>query len=431
MKRTLKLLMMAGLVFILTSCSFIIDVSTTESSTTQVTTTQAPTTDEVTLDYDALISDVRAEVYERIYNELYNDIKAEILADISQEEIESMYQNIRDDLIEQIELGNIEIESATIFEQLTYVGLTAAKAVVGVNSLNASGEVLATGSGVIYKQDGNQYYVVSNYHVIEDATNIQVQFSDGSTIYTELLGVEDLVDIAVLKFTSTDVYQTASFGDSDALQKGEFITAVGNPSGFDYFNTMTFGIISGLNRYFDIDGDNTRDMFVNYIQHDAAINAGNSGGALFNMYGEIVGINTLKIVDYSIEGMGFAIPSSLVSRIVSDIEVYGYSNQTPVLGIQFLDIETTSETVFVNQGIEIPEEITQGFYVISVLEGSTLDGYVQPGDIIVQIGDIVIENSNQYAVERSIYLIGDIIDFIVYRNGEIITLKDIQLKGSV
>jgi serine protease Do len=438
MKKILKLGMIVGMMFVLTGCSTLLNLTTGDLTTssdvttnfeTSITTTEAPvTTEEMTIDYEQLMDDVHQQVYDRIYNELYNDIKADIVADISEEEIDLIYTSIRDDIINQIELGNIEIESTTIFDQVAYVGVTSALAVVGVNNLDATGGVNSTGSGVIYKRDGDQYYVVTNHHVIEDATDIEIQFYDGTTMYAELLGVETLVDIAVLKFNSTEVLQTANFGDSDALQKGEFITAVGNPSGFDYFNTMTFGVISGVNRYFDIDSDGTRDMFVNYIQHDAAINAGNSGGALFNMYGEIVGINTLKLVDYSIEGMGFAIPSNLIELIVGDIEAFGYSNRKPMLGITFVDIATNRD-VLIASGAIIPESITSGFYIQSVVANSSVDGYVLADDIIVQIGDVIIENTAQFVEGFSQYLIGDIIDIVVYRDGQYITLTDIELKG--
>lgn len=445
MKKIISLTFIFVLMMFLTGCSGLLNLTTDELSTggetteegvttgdlvtsTDLTTQKPVTTAELTVDYEQLVSDVKQRVYDKIYNELYNDIKGEIMSDITEEEIAAIYASVRNDILAEIEAGRITIASRTIFDQIAYVGMTSALAVVGVNNLDTSGEIQTTGSGVIYKRDGNQYYVVTNYHVVEDAANIQIQFSDGSTRYVELQGVETLVDIAVLKFNSTEVIQTAPFGDSDALKKGEFITAVGNPSGFDYFNTMTFGVVSGLDRYFDIDEDGTRDMFVNYIQHDAAINAGNSGGALFNMYGEIVGINTLKLVDYSIEGMGFAIPANLIELIVGDIEAYGYSNRKPMLGITFIDIATNRD-VLISSGAVIPDEILAGFYIQEVVAGSSVDGYILPDDIVVQIGDVVIEDTGQFVEGFSQYLIGDIIDIIVYRNGQMVTLTDIELKG--
>ena len=431
MKRVIRISMFLGMVFLFSGCSSLLGLTSDnplETTSNQQNTTETVTQGEITIDYDELLDDVQQEVYDQIYSDLYNEIKDQIIEDISDEEVEAIYQSVRTELLEKLAEGDLDIESRTIFDQVITLGKTAAKAVVGVNNLNANNEVVSTGSGVIYKRDGNQYYVVTNHHVIEDADHIQIQFSDEGKQNVELLGVETLVDIAVLKFTSTKVYQTASFGNSDELQKGEFITAVGNPSGFTYFNTMTFGVVSGLNRYFDIDEDGIRDMFVNYIQHDAAINAGNSGGALFNMYGEIVGINTLKLVDYTIEGMGFAIPSNLVALIAGDIEDHGYSNRKPILGISFVDISSNRDNLILDGKI-IPDSIEEGFYIQSVVEGSTTDGYLLANDIVVKIGDIEIESTNQFVMEFSQYLIGDVIDIVVYRNGEYITIQNIELKG--
>lgn len=439
MKKKLLMSLVFLSVLLLSGCSTFLNLtlSDTTDQTGQVTTetsttaeiTESPTTyEEVSIDLDQLKDDVYQQVYERIYTDMYNQIKAEIVEDISDEEIQAIYQAIQSDILARIGSGELDVEAVSVFEKMIDLSLTSAQAVVGVNNLNSDGLTTSTGSGVIYKRDGQQYYVVTNQHVVEDADSIEIQFSDGSTLETELLGVESLVDIAVLRFVSDEVYVTAPFGDSDQLNKGEFISAVGNPSGFDYFNTMTFGVVSGVDRYFDIDEDGTRDMFVNYIQHDAAINAGNSGGALFNMEGEIVGINTLKLVDYSIEGMGFAIPGSLVELIVGDIEAFGFSNRKPVLGISFLDIEANKDLINQDE-IIIPENINQGFYIQTVVPGSSVDGYVLPGDIVLQIGSIDIENTRQFVEEFSRYIVGDVIDIVVYRAGQTLTLTGIELKG--
>ena len=214
------------------------------------------------------------------------------------------------------------------------------------------------------------------------------------------------------------------------MQKGDIVLAVGNPIGFDYYGSMTMGIVSGLDRYFDIDGNGVKDMFVNYIQHDAAINNGNSGGALFNTDGEVIGINVIKLTATEIEGMGFAIPSNLVSDICDDIEEFGYSKQKPVLGINFVSIKD-GEAFFIQEGITLPAEITAGFYINSVVEGSTLDGYVQPGDILTEIDGIILDDTLDFILDFSIYLVGDEIDITLYRDGEYITYTDIILKGSV
>jgi serine protease Do len=211
-------------------------------------------------------------------------------------------------------------------------------------------------------------------------------------------------------------------------KQGEIILAVGNPNGYSYFGSITMGIISGLDRYFDIDGDKVKDMFVNYIQHDAAINSGNSGGALFNLKGEVIGINVIKIAATEIEGMGFAIPGDLVARICSDIEIYGVSRQVPVLGITFVDIKGNPE-YFAYYNIPIPSTIKNGFYVTAVTLNASLYGYAQVGDIVTQIGDVVIIDTLDFKANFSKYRVGDIIDVIVYRNGAYLTLENIVLRA--
>lgn len=418
MKKIISFLLIVIGAFFMTSCSFFLN---TTSNLEESTITP-------TIDFDQLKEDVYQDVYNEIYNELFEKIKNEITSEISREEINQIYLRVKEDILQKIENGEIEMEALSVIDKMITTGLTSANAVVGINNLDSKDKVTSIGSGVIYKKEGRKYYVVTNHHVIEGASKIQIDLGDDTIITAEKLGQEKLVDVAILSFVSEKEYQVAGFGDSSKLQKGEFITAVGNPTSFAYYNTMTMGIVSGINRYFDIDNDGTRDMFVNYIQHDAAINAGNSGGALFNLEGEIIGINTLKIVDYTIEGMGFAIPGNLVKRIADDIEEFGFSRIKPMLGITFVDISANRQAL-INDGVVIPESITNGFYVQSVVEGSSVSGYVLPEDIILKIGDVEIIDTNKFVEGFSQYIIGDLVDIVVYRNGSTITLENIELKG--
>ncbi|MGE4379132.1 MAG: S1C family serine protease, partial [Candidatus Izemoplasmatales bacterium] len=307
---------------------------TVENTTrTFLTRSQAPTTASQTINEDVVIS----ELYKKIYESLYDEVKEDVINDIAEERFEQIYNTVILALLNEIELGNIDVTAESIVDKILTLEANQANAVIGVSNLDASNEVQAVGSGVIYKKDGNRYYVLTNQHVVEDGTSFKVVFSDETEINATLRGVDNLVDIAVLYFESSQDLPIVSFGDSDALNKGQLIIAVGNPSGYTYYGSMTLGIISGLQRYFDIDNDGVNDMFVGYIQHDAAINSGNSGGALFNLDGELIGVNVIKLTSVEIEGMGFAIPSNLVKDITSDIEEFGYSLQKPVLGIRFID----------------------------------------------------------------------------------------------
>ncbi len=422
MKKRILLLLIAFTTMFLVGCTF--DFSTTKGEYTSSTTTQTVVTQTSTqVDMEAVI----AEVYARIYADLYDDIRAEVIADLSDERFATIYADVMADMYARIEAGELTLEAVSAVQLIFDIATNQANSVVGVSNFNASAVMQSIGSGVIYKQTGTTYFVVTNEHVIENGTTYEIRFADGSSVAATLLGYDALVDVAVLSFVSTNTYTVADFGDSESLQKGEFVLAVGNPNGYDYFGSITMGIASGLNRYFDIDGDEIKDMFVNYIQHDAAINSGNSGGALFNLNGEVVGLNVIKIAATEIEGMGFAIPSELVSRICSDIELYGVSKQVPVLGITFIDIATNPE-YFPYYNITLPEGITAGFYINAVGANSTMDGYVVAGDIITQIGDVIITNTLDFKAGFSKYRVGDIIDIIVYRNGGYLTIENIELK---
>lgn len=415
MKKLALFAVMLGLVFVV-SC-------TTKFTTT--TTTESRTTTTTTLD----LSRIHSEVYARIYEELYAEIRAEVLANLSEERFEAIYQQVVTDLLAKVESGEMEVTALSLIELIYGVAAKEATAAVGVSNFDATGALKATGSGVIFHKVGNKYYVITNQHVVEDGTSYQIRFEDGSTIDAILRGVDSLVDIAVLYFTSDEPHAVATFADSDAVLKGTLVLAVGNPSGYEYFGSMTLGIVSGVRRYFDIDGDNIKDLFVPYIQHDAAINAGNSGGPLFDLEGHIVGINVIKISSVEIEGMGFAIPGNLAHDVAMDIIEYGVSKQKPVLGIQFIDI-ALNYAYFAANGITLPEGVVKGFYIIQVYPDLSLSSYVQPGDILLEIGDIAIENSVQFVTEfSSRYRVGDIVSITILRGGQPLTIENIELKA--
>ncbi len=409
----------------LVGCGGIFDTAETTTRTFLTRPTVSNTTVN-TINDELIISDL----YEKIYEDLYEEVLAEVINDISEERFQQIYDSIIFDLLEEIEAGNISVSAASVIDMILAIEAKQANAVVGVRNYNSNGVVTSVGSGVIYKQVGNKYYVLSNNHVVEDGVSFTVVFENGEEVNAVLRGVDELVDVAVLYFISDEEYEVVDFADSDSLRKGEIVLAVGHPSGFNYFGSMTLGIVSGLKRYFDIDEDGVNDMFVGYIQHDAAINSGNSGGALFNLKGELAGVNVIKIAATGIEGMGFAIPANLVEAIVTDIEELGYSIQKPVLGIRFVDIYN-NQKFFDDNDIVLPEGLTSGFFIIEVVEDSTMDGYVLPGDIIIEIGDVIITNSNNFVEEFSKYRVGNVIDLVVIRDGVTIVIENIELKAAV
>ncbi len=379
-----------------------------------------------TIDTDRLVS----ELYAMIYADLYDEIYAEVVNDISEERFQQILSDVITDIYQKIDSQELSVEAASLAETVAGVAVTCAPSVVGVSNYDSGNELQAVGSGVIYKKTGSMYYVVTNHHVIEDGVSFKIRFVDEVEVDATVVGFDETSDLAVLTFVSDRNLVVAEFGDSDQLMTGSVVLAVGHPSGYDYFSSITMGIVSGTNRYFDVDNDQVKDMFVGYIQHDAAINSGNSGGALFDLDGKLIGINVIKIASIEIEGMGFAIPSSLTEAVVHDIEEFGYSKQIPGIGITFVDLVAGRDDL-IQDGVILPDEITAGFYIQEITPGSSADGYILPGDIILNIDGIEITNSADFAAEFSRYHVGDVIYIVVYRSGSTLTINDIELKSKV
>lgn len=426
MKKRLVLLMLFVSVFAFSGCSLLFSTNTQITTTTTFLTSSKTTTTSAPIDTDQMVS----EIYAMIYEDLYAQIRNEVILDLSEERFNQIYAEILSDIYAKIDSGELSLAAQSIAEAVLGVASTEASAVIGISNYTDNIVLQSIGSGVIYKHVGDMYYVVTNHHVIEDGAVFRVRFANKQEINATVIGYDETADLAVLTFVSNNQYKVATFGNSGTLKTGSVVLAVGHPNGYDYFGSVTMGIVSGTRRYFDVDNDNVKDMFVGYVQHDASINSGNSGGALFNLFGEVIGINVIKIASTEIEGMGFAIPSTLVAAICSDIEEFGYSKQVPGVGIRFNDIASDRDALIAD-GITIPNEITAGFYVHEVTVGSSADGYVLAGDIILEIGDIVITNLYNFSEEFSKYHVGDIINIVVYRNGSTMTLFDIELKSKV
>ena len=431
-KKGLIFILLVTLVFVFAGCDFFSISSTTTTERTFLTSSTTNTnTTTTTIDTDRLVS----EVYAMLYNDLYEQIREEVIGDITEERFQEIYDQIITQIYGDLDEGTLSLEAVSLAEQVLRVATDEASSIIGVSNYSSSGLLQSVGSGVIYKHVGTMYYVVTNHHVVEDdatddgiTNDPRIRLGDGTTIAATIVGYDETTDLAVLTFVTDRTLNVASFGDSSDLATGTVVLAVGNPDGYEFFDSVTMGIVSGTRRYFDTDNDGITEMYFSFIQHDASINSGNSGGALFNLDGEVIGINSIKISSSEIEGMGFAIPISLVAAVCADIEVYGFSKQTPVLGVQIADIATVTPEEFAQEGITIPEGIEAGYYVIAVMPGSSVDGYVQAGDIITQIGDIVISNKTETSKDfYELYHVGDVISIVVYRNGSYITLENIEL----
>ncbi len=277
----------------------------------------------------------------------------------------------------------------------------------------------SSGSAVVYKEESGEYYAVTNNHVVEDHTELRIYFKDHLWYPAELVGTDPDTDVAVIKF-STDVgnhdITVVHFGDKEDLERGQVVIALGSPGGLEYYNSVTMGIISGLERFIgleDLDGDGYDDIFVKMLQTDAAINPGNSGGPLFNLNGEIVGINTIKLVSDDIEGMGFSIYIDVVQRVVEDLETLGYVQKTR-FGVWIQDARYAPE---------VPEGVSLGVIVQEVIEGepAAMTSDLQAGDVIIEMAGIQVDSIERLKDIIFQYHPGDEVEFKYYRDGEILT----------
>lgn len=312
------------------------------------------------------------------------------------------------------------------------VGITNMQEVSDFWNQQATTAEAGSGSGVIYKVDNDLAYVITNYHVVEGAKQLEVTLADGTKEEAKLVGSDIWTDLAVVSISAENVKTVAKFGDSEVLKQGETVIAIGNPLGLDFYGSVTTGVISGTDRSVpvDLNADGTEDWEVEVLQTDAAINPGNSGGALINIAGELVGINSMKIAQDTIEGLGFSIPINAVIPIIEELESNGEVKR-PTMGIGLLDL-TDVPAFYQQQQLRLPEEVTTGVVVSEVVAGSAAgNAGVEQYDVIVEMGGKKVEN----AIDLRQYLynetdIGDTITIKVYRQGKLVELKLTLTEGT-
>ncbi len=256
-----------------------------------------------------------------------------------------------------------------------------------------------TGTGVILSENG---YLVTNAHVVEGAREIQVLLTDGRTFPAHLVGADTLSDLAVLYIATADL-TPAEFGNSDQLRVGDAVAAIGDPLGITFRGTMTDGIVSAINRDVETNG---RTMTL--IQTNAALNSGNSGGPLINCYGQVIGINTMKIGAFSdkagVEGIGFAIPSAVVKEIVDQLIHQGYVSGRPVLPLHGEWVSS-----FHQQFHGLPS----GLYITVAPK----DCPIQATDILLSIDGVRVTNQEELNTVLYAHQAGDTVTLILYRSG--------------
>jgi serine protease Do len=273
----------------------------------------------------------------------------------------------------------------------------------GTSGLFGNQPQQGVGSGMIINEDG---YVLTNYHVVQGAQEVKIVLSDGKEVNAKLINYDAEYDVAIVKITDKiQVPGIVELGDSSVLQVGESVVAIGNPLGKEFLGTVTTGIVSALDRQIDI-----RNREVTYIQTDAAINNGNSGGPLINSRGQVIGINTAKIKDSGVEGLGFAIPIDVIKDKIQDL-----SRPILMVGIS---------------GREVTEEIAKqynfpiGVYIREVVEFSPAErAGLKPGDIIVRFDGEKVRSINDINRLKNKRRAGDVVNIIISRDGKERTIE--------
>ncbi len=318
---------------------------------------------------------------------------------------------------------NVEQTSAKTDLSLSDMVENASSAIVGIVNYQNRGNRFAqevqsiesgSGSGVIYEVDKHYAYIVTNNHVIEGAEKIEVSLESGDTTTAQLVGQDALTDLAVLKIDAKYAKTVLEFGDSDAVRAGDQVVAIGNPLGLDFSGTVTKGIISAVNRSIPVQ-TSAGEWALNVIQTDAAINPGNSGGALLNAAGEVIGINSLKIAQNGVEGLGFAIPSNEVVPLIEEMTTNG-KIERPYIGIGMADLGRVPQ-----QYVQyLPESVEGGVLVMSIDPASAAgEAGIQEEDIITAINGKELKSVSEF--RKYLYSelhVGDKASFTVYRGKE-------------
>ncbi|MGK8362859.1 S1C family serine protease [Streptococcus oralis] len=286
------------------------------------------------------------------------------------------------------------------------------------NSDSDNQQIASEGSGVIYKKDDKDAYLVTNTHVINGASKVDIRLADGTKVPGEIVGSDTFSDIAVVKISSEKVTTVAEFGDSSQLSVGETAIAIGSPLGSEYANTVTQGIISSLNRNVSLKSEDGQAISTKAIQTDTAINPGNSGGPLVNIQGQVIGITSSKIASNggtSVEGLGFAIPSNDAQNIIKQLESDGKVTR-PALGIQMVNLSNVGASDL--RKLNIPSGLTSGVVVRSVQNNMPANGHLQKYDVITKVDDKEIASSTDLQHALYNHAIGDTIKVTYYRNGK-------------
>jgi len=300
--------------------------------------------------------------------------------------------------------------------------------VVVVNTY-IKGEAYASGTGFVYKTEGKKAYILTNNHVINNATDVYVTFTDGTIVKTNVEGSDVYSDIAVLSVESSYIKSVAKLGNSEDLRLGDTVFAIGAPLDSAYSWSVSRGIVSGKDRLVEVElssGNTKTPMVVNTLQTDAAINSGNSGGPLANSNGEVIGITSIKLASAQIEGMGFAIPIEIALDYAEEL-IKGAEIERPFLGISMLDV---NQAYYTREYYSLIREanVTKGVIVSEVQKKSSaaLAG-IEENDIITKVDGKEIASSAYLRYYLYKHKVGDEMKVTIIRNNK---EKDIKIKLS-
>lgn len=333
----------------------------------------------------------------------------------------SMYMIIRTYLLN---ISNINNNTNVVDRKFTVseIGLS-----TGINNVYDSVVVVQNykndksngiGSGFIYNNDG---YIMTNSHVIEGASNIKVMLMSGDAVDATIIGDDEYADIAVIKIDKKYVTKVATLGSSESINVGDTVFTIGSPISSEYYGTVTRGILSGKNRLVNVTVESSNDWIMNVMQTDAAINPGNSGGPLCNANGDVIGINSMKLVQSQVEGMGFAIPIEDAISYANMI-VNGEKIKRSYLGLRMVNVSSTYN--FANEDIKIDSKVISGVAIIEILkDGPCNNTGLKKGDVITKIGDYKIKTVAELRYHLYKYKPNDKINIVVNRNGKVMSYK--------
>ena len=311
-------------------------------------------------------------------------------------------------------------KSTAILNETNSISMAVEKvydAVVVIEVYNENDDLVSTGTGFVYKKEDNKAYLMTNNHVISGGKTVKALFTDGTELEAKIIGSDTYSDIAVLIVKDSNKIVSALMGESSKSNIGDTLFTVGSPEGSSYAGTVTKGILSAKDRLVAValESKQTSDYYMQVLQTDAAINPGNSGGPICNIKGEVIGITNMKLVDDTVEGMGFAIPIEEALKVVEILEHDGKITR-PKLGINISTVDNKFE-LYYQSGILVPNNIEEGLVVVSIEPNSSAEkAGLKKGDILINLAGTKTGNLAEFRYELYKHSPGEEIEITYIRN---------------